>query len=153
MPRDDTRPTGHMLIDKAALSGEVRRPGQAVRDGDVIATGRGALSAEDDLRELVIQAAKVHGHHTVSRALCVRSPVVLEFAAWVQGREHAGACEVAEASAKPRGQEGCGHGLGIPVPDSGLVDAEVSDMLRAIMLNPRVLSEFSEWLTFTRGGV
>ncbi len=153
MPRDDTRPTGHRAIDSAALSGEVRRPGQTVRDGDVIATGRGARSADDDLEQLVRLAAGIHGHDVVSRALCVRSTVVLEFAAWVQGREHAGSCEVAEASALPRGQHGGGGGGGIPVPSSALVDTEVSDMLRAIMRNPRLLSEFSEWLTFTRGGV
>lgn len=153
MPRDDTRPTGHMLIDKAALSGEVRRPGKTVRDGDVIATGRGLHNAEQELIEAARAAAATHGHHLVIQALRCQARIGIEFLAWLQGREFAGECEVAEAAALPRGQHGGGGCGGIPVPSSALVDTEVSDMLRAIMQDARILDAFSEWLTFTRGGV
>ena len=151
--RRDTRPSGHRLIDQAALAGEVREPGQTVQSGDLIATGRGQRSADADLERLVHQAADRHGYHVVSRALCVESTVVLRFAAWVQGREHAGRCEVAEAAALPRGQHGGGDGDGVPVPSSALVGQGVNDLLNAVMADPRVLEAFSEWLTFTRGGV
>lgn len=153
MPRDDTRPTGHRLIDKAALSGGGRRPGQTVRDGDVIATGRGLRCTGKGLVADLGRACAAHGAETVSKALCVQSRVAMRFLAWLQEREHAGRCEVAEASALPRGQHGGGNGCGIPVPSSALVGKAVDDMLEAIMRNPRLLEEFSEWLTFTRGGV
>lgn len=151
--RRDTRPTGHRLIDNAALNGEVRRPGQTVRDGDVIATGRGLHNAEQELIEAAQSAAARHGHHLVIQALRCQSRIGIEFLAWLQGREFAGECEVAEAAALPRGQYGGGGGEGIPVPSSALVDQGVVDLLKAIMQDSRVLDAFSEWLTFTRGGV
>jgi len=153
MPREDTRPTGHTLIDRAALSGEARKRGQPVRSGDLIAEGRGPGITRATLEQELDRACCRHGADVVSKALCVESKVVMRFAAWVQAREHASRCEVAEASAAPRGQDGGGHGLGIPVPSSGLLDGEVVDLLNAIMDDPRVLEQFGEWLTFVRSGV
>jgi len=89
----------------------------------------------------------------VVQALRVRCSVAIPFLAWLQGREHAGHCEVSEAAALPRGQHGSGDGCGLPVPSSALVGQGVEDLLRAIMDDSRVLDAFSEWLTFTRGGV
>jgi hypothetical protein len=153
MPRDDTRPTGHRAIDSAALNGEVRRPGQTVRDKDLIAVGRGLRCTGRELMSDLGRACAAHGAETMSKALCVESKTAMRFMAWLQAREHAGDCEVAEASALPRGEHGGDGGVGIPVPNSALVGKAVDDMLEAIMRNPRVLEEFSEWLTFTRGGV
>jgi len=142
-----------MLIDKAALTGEVRRPGQTVRDKDLIAVGRGLQNAEHELIEAARAAAAMHGHHLVIQALRCQGRIGIEFLAWLQAREFAGGCEVAEASALPRGQHGNGGGGGVPVPESALVDQGVADLLKAIMQDSRVLEAFGEWLTFTRGGV
>lgn len=134
-------------------AGEVRKPGQTVRDKDLIAVGRGLQNAEHELIEAARAAAAMHGHHLVIQALRCQGRIGIEFLAWLQGREFAGQCEVAEAAALPRGQYGGGGGEGIPVPSSALVGQGVEDLLRAIMDDSRVLDAFSEWLTFTRGGV
>ena len=88
--RRDTRPTGHRLIDNAALNGEVRRPGQTVRDGDVIAVGVGCAKAEREMMAAAKTASLVHGYDVVTQALACESEFGLQFLAWLQGREHAG---------------------------------------------------------------
>jgi len=154
MPRDDTRPTGHRLIDKAALNGEVRRPGQTVRDGDVIAVGVGCAKAEREMMAAAKTASLVHGYDVVTQALACESEFGLQFLAWLQGREHAGRCEVADAGAQgaTNGVWG-GNGRGVPVPGTALLSTDVDAMLRAIMQRPAILQEFDEWLTDRRNGV
>lgn len=140
----DTSPLGHRQIDNAA---------HGIQTGDAIAEGRGPGAAQSELRQHLSRACAVHGADVVSQALCVQSPVVMRFAAWVQGREHAAACEVANASARQFGQTGGDRGFGIPVPDAGLRDCEIEDLLQAVMRDPRVMERFAEWLTFERSGV
>lgn len=121
-----------------------------IRAGDVIAEGRGPQTTHSDLGRDLQRACERHGEDVVSKVLCVRSRVVLRFAAWAQGREHASDCEIEGVAALPAGQHGGGHGNGIPVPAAGLRDGEVDDLLDAIMQNPSIMQEFAEWRAWVR---
>lgn len=139
MPRDQ-RWTGHRPI----------RAGADGQPGDVIAEGRGPLATKSDLDTDLKRACERHGADVVSKALCVESRVVMRFAAWAQGREHASDCEIEGVAALPAGQHGGGHGNGIPVPAAGLRDGEIDDLLNAIMQNPSIMQEFAEWRAWVR---
>ena len=135
--------TGHRPLNNAAH-------GRPVQTGDVIATGHGPRAAQGYLDRDLAQACERHGEDVVSKVLCVRSRVVMRFAAWAQGREHASDCEIEGVAALPAGQHGGGHGNGIPVPAAGLRDGEVDDLLDAIMQNPSIMQEFAEWRAWVR---
>lgn len=132
----------------------VRAPGQTVRDRDVIAVGVGLCSAEREMVRAAKAAALVHGYDVVAQALACESKWGLRFLAWLQGREHAGRCEVADAGAQgaTNGVWG-GNGQGVPVPGTALLSTDVDAMLEAIMRRPPILQEFDQWLTDRRSGV
>jgi hypothetical protein len=90
----------------------------------------------------------------VTQALKCASEFGLQFLAWLQGREHAGRCEVEDAGAQgaTNGSWG-GNGQGVPVPGLALISTNVDSMLKAIMQRPAILQEFDEWLTDRRNGV
>lgn len=115
--------------------------------GDVIATGRGAEVAAEDLAKAACAAAKRHGPHVVCQALRVDSDVVWEFLAALQGWVHAGDCEVAEAGARPPSALQ-GGGASVPVPSKALVLSEVEDLLNAIRRDTSIMARIGDVLTF-----
>ena len=132
----------------------VRAPGQTVRDNDLIAVGVGLGSAEREMLKAAKAASLVHGYDVVTQALKCASEFGLQFLAWLQGREHAGRCEVEDAGAQgaTNGVWG-GNGQGVPVPGTALLSTDVDAMLRAIMQRPAILQEFDQWLTDRANGV
>ena len=125
-----------------------------MRGGDVIAVGVGCAKAEREMMAAAKTASLVHGYDVVTQALKCESEFGLQFLAWLQGREHAGRCEVADAGAQgtANGSWG-GNGQGVPVPSTALLSTDVDAMLQAIMQRPAILQEFDEWLTDRRNGV